>query len=80
MPLLKLNRINKGGEIYINSDQIKFIEIESGSSTVNMGPGNVYAVQETPEVISNKLEEIHAARIRNALISSGLVKKKTEIS
>jgi hypothetical protein len=80
MPLLKLNRINKGGEIYINSEQIRFIEIESGSSTVNLGPGNVYAVQETPEVISARLEEMASLRIRNAIIASGLVEKKTKSS
>jgi len=79
MPLLKLNRINKGGQIFLNSDQIRFIEIESGSSTVNLGPGNVYAVQETPEMISSQLEDIHTARIRNAIQTSGLVQKKTEI-
>jgi len=79
MPLLKLNRINKGGEIYINSEQIRFIEIESGSSTVNLGPGNVYAVQETPDIISAKLEEMASLRIRNAIATSGLVEKKSEI-
>jgi uncharacterized protein YlzI (FlbEa/FlbD family) len=78
MPLLKLNRINKGGEIYLNSDQIRFIEIESGSSTINMGPGNVYAVQETPISISNQLEEMETARIRNAIQTSDLVQKKAE--
>ena len=79
MPLLKLNRINRGGEIYINSEQIRFIEIESGSSTVNMGPGNVYAVAETPEMISSRLEEMESLRIRHAIQTSGLVEKKTEI-
>ena len=79
MPLLKLNRINKGGEIFLNSDLIRFIEIESGSSTINMGPGNVYAVQETPEAISAQVEEMHSRRIRDAILSSGLVEKKTEI-
>ena len=64
MPLLKLNRINKGGEIFLNSDQIRFIEIDGGSSTVNLGPGNVYAVQESPDSISAKLEEMESARIR----------------
>lgn len=77
MPLLKLNRINKGGEIYVNSDLIRFIEIESGSTTVNMGPGNVYAVQESPEIISGTIEEMHSARIRNAIASSEIVEKKT---
>ena len=79
MPLLKLNRINKGGEIYLNSDLIRFIEIESGSSTINMGPGNVYAVQETPEAISAKVEEMYSHRIRDAILASGLTDKKTEI-
>jgi hypothetical protein len=78
MPLLKLNRINKGGEIYLNSEQIRFIEIESGSSTVNLGPGFVYAVQETPDAISSRLEEMESARIRNALQSSGLGQIKME--
>ena len=77
MPLLKLNRINKGGEIYVNSEQIRFIEIETGSTTVNLGPGNVYAVQELPDVIFGKIEEIYSARIRNAIISSGLAEKKS---
>jgi uncharacterized protein YlzI (FlbEa/FlbD family) len=79
MPLLKLNRINKGGEIYLNSDQIRFIEIETGSSTINMGPGFVYAVQESPEAIARQVEELHTQRIRDAIISSGLVDKRTEI-
>ena len=78
MPLLKLNRINKGGEIFINSDQIRFIEIESGSSTINMGPGNVYAVQESPEHISQIVEEMHTKRVRDAIITSGILEKKTE--
>jgi len=78
MPLIKLNRINKGGEIFLNSEQIRFIEIESGSSTVNMGPGNVYAVQETPQQISNQVEELESLRISNAIRSSGLVEKKPE--
>jgi uncharacterized protein YlzI (FlbEa/FlbD family) len=79
MPLLKLNRINKGGEIYLNSEQIRVIEMETGSSTINMGPGNVYAVQETPEAISARLEEMETARIRNAIQTSDLAQKKSEI-
>lgn len=67
MPLLKLNRINKGGEIYLNSEQIRFIEIEGRSTTVNMGPGNVYAVEESPEQISQMLETMEVARFRNAI-------------
>jgi hypothetical protein len=41
-----------------------------------MGPGNVYSVEETPEVISNKLEEMETLRIRNALLSSDILPKK----
>ncbi|HWY76452.1 MAG TPA: hypothetical protein VN281_12585 [Verrucomicrobiae bacterium] len=76
MPLLKLTRINKGGDVYLNSEHIRFIEIEGRSSTVNMGPGNVYSVEETPEVISNKLEEMETLRILNALLSSDILPKK----
>ena len=36
MPLIKLSRINKGGEIVINSEQILFVEIESKATTVHM--------------------------------------------
>jgi uncharacterized protein YlzI (FlbEa/FlbD family) len=79
MPLLKLNRINKGGEIYLNSEQIRFIEIEGRSTTINMGPGNVYAVEESPEKISLILEEMESARIRTAIQTSGLGQGKTEI-
>jgi uncharacterized protein YlzI (FlbEa/FlbD family) len=78
MPLLKLNRINKGGEVYINSDQIRFVEIEGRSSTVNMGAGNVYAVEEKPETIAAMIEEIETARIRNAIQTSGLVSNNSD--
>jgi hypothetical protein len=79
MPLLKLNRINKGGEVHLNSEQIRFIEIEGRSTTVNLGPGSIYAVEETPEKISALLEEMETARIRNAIQTSGLGQSKTEI-
>lgn len=79
MPLLKLSRINKGGDVYLNSEQIRFIEIEGRSTTVNMGPGSIYAVEESPEKISAQLEEMESARIRNAIQSSGLGQAKTEI-
>jgi hypothetical protein len=79
MPLIKLNRINKGGQIYLNSDLIRFIEIESGSSTVDLGPGNVYAVEESPDVIAGRLEEMASLRISNAIKASGLVGGKSEL-
>lgn len=70
MPLIKLNRINKGGEIYLNTEHIRFIEIEGRSTTVNMGPGNVYAVEETPQQIAQMLETMEAARFRGGIQGS----------
>lgn len=67
MPLLKLQRINKGGEIYVNSEHIRFIEIETGSTTVNLGPGNVFAVTDSPEAISTRLEQMETLRIKHAI-------------
>ena len=67
MPLLKLNRINRGGEIYVNSEHIRFVEIETGSTTINCGPNTVFAVQESPEKISAMLEGMETLRIKNAL-------------
>ena len=67
MALLKLNRINKGGEVYVNSELIRFVEIETGSTTVNMGPGSIFAVQESPGAISAMLETMETLRIKNAL-------------
>jgi hypothetical protein len=72
MPLIKLHRINKGGEMFIHSEQIRFIEKEAGSTTINMGPGNVYSVEETGDQISALIEEMEMLRIRNAILSSGL--------
>jgi len=72
MPLLKLHRINKGGEIFINSELIRFIEKEAGSTTLNLGPGNVYSVEETGDKIVAMTEEMEMLRIRNAILSSGL--------
>ena len=82
MPFLKLSRINRGGEIFINTDLIRFIEIDTGSTTINMGPGNVYAVMETPAQIARMVEESAIARFREAIQTSGILEKlekKTEI-
>ena len=46
MPLIKLNRINKGGEILINSDHVLFIEIESRATTVHMTDRLLFSVEE----------------------------------
>ncbi len=72
MALIKLNRINRGGEILINSDHIVYIETEAKSTTVHLTQNLLYAVEESPETIANRIEEIESARIKNALIQSGL--------
>ncbi|MEI8041560.1 MAG: hypothetical protein WCL11_09140 [Verrucomicrobiota bacterium] len=67
MPLLKLNRINKGGEILINSEQIMYIEIESKATTVHLSDRQIFSVEDSPEAIAEKIESAHTARIANAL-------------
>lgn len=73
MPLIKLNRINKGGEILVSSEEIIFIEVESRTTTVHL-PNLLFSVEETPQLIAQQIEEIETARIRNAIQTSGLVK------
>ncbi len=75
MPLIKLNRINKGGEILLNSENIVFIEIESRTTTVHMRKGLLFSVEETPAAIAEAVEKLETARISNALAESGLSKK-----
>src|SRR5207249_10433685 len=67
MPLIKLNRINKGGEIFLNSLSILFIEIESRSTTIHMTHNLLFSVEETPNAIAEKVEGIQTARIKNAI-------------
>ena len=52
MPLLKLNRINKGGEILINSEHILFIEVESRTTTIHMTDNLLFSVEEPLEGIA----------------------------
>jgi hypothetical protein len=73
MPLIKLNRINKGGEILINSEHIIFIEIESRTTTVHL-PNLLFSVEESPATIAERVEQLETARIRNAIVESGLGK------
>jgi len=72
MPLIKLNRINKGGEILLNSEHIVFIEIDSRTTTVHMRKGQVFAVEEAPAAIADAIERLEVARIKNAIVESGL--------
>jgi hypothetical protein len=70
MPLLKLNRINKGGDIVVNSEHIVFIETEARSTTVHMTHNLLFSVEETPLAIAESIEQMETARIRNALVES----------
>ena len=72
MPLIKLNRINKGGEIVINSDHILFVEVESRTTTVHMEGNLLFSVEEPLDSIPIKVEAIETARFKNATQQSGL--------
>jgi len=73
MPLLKLNRINKGGDIVVNSEHIVFIETESRSTTVHLTHNLLFSVEESPVAIAELIEQIETARIRNAIVESASV-------
>jgi hypothetical protein len=75
MPLIKLSRIHKGGEIVVNSDHILFIEVESKSTTVHMTANTVFSVEDPLDSIAIKVESIETARIKNAIQQSGLIGK-----
>jgi hypothetical protein len=71
MPLIKLNRINKGGEIVVNSDHILFVEVESRAMTVHMTGNLLFSVEEPLDSIAVKVEMLETAWLRNALQPSG---------
>ncbi|MSU59478.1 MAG: hypothetical protein EXS35_15125 [Pedosphaera sp.] len=73
MPLIKLNRINKGGELLLNSEHIVYIEIEGKSTTVHLN-NLLFSVEETCAAIAERVEQIETARIKNAIVESGLGK------
>ena len=75
MPLLRLNRINKGGEILLNSDHIMLIEVESKATTIHMSDRQVFSVEDSPAAIAEKVEAAHTARIADAIRQSGLADK-----
>ncbi|HEU5069144.1 MAG TPA: flagellar FlbD family protein [Verrucomicrobiae bacterium] len=72
MPLIKLNRINKGGEILLNSEHINYIETESRTTTVHLSGGLLFSVEESPEDIATMIEQLAAARIANGILESGV--------
>jgi uncharacterized protein YlzI (FlbEa/FlbD family) len=75
MPLIKLNRINKGGEILINSEHIVYIETESRTTTVHLTDGLLFSVEESPEAVAERIEERAVARIANGILESGAAAK-----
>jgi uncharacterized protein YlzI (FlbEa/FlbD family) len=72
MPLIKLNGINKGGEILINSEQILYVEVESRTTTIHMTEGLLFSVEESLDGIAEKVEALETARIRNGVQQCGL--------
>ena len=72
MPLIKLHRINKGGEIVISSDHILFVEIESRATTVHMTGNLLFSVEEPLDSIAERIEQIETNRIKQAIQQSGL--------
>jgi hypothetical protein len=72
MPLINLYRIKKGGEILINCEHIIYIETESRTTTVHVTGGLLFSVEEAPEAIAAKVEELATARIANGILESGV--------
>ena len=75
MPLIKLSRINNGGEIVINSDHILFVEVESKATTVHMTGNLLFSVEEPLDSIAVKIEMLETGRIKNASQQGGLIGK-----
>ena len=75
MPLIMLSRVNKGGDIVVNSDHILFIEVESKATTVHMTGNLLFSVEEPLDSIAVKIEMLETGRIKNAIQQSGLVNK-----
>ena len=61
MPLIKLRRINKGGDIVLNSEHIVFIEVEGKSTTVHMSAGLLFSVEESPDAVLDLIKTTNAA-------------------
>lgn len=55
MALIKVNRINKGGEILIHSDHILYAEVEARTTTIHMTGNLLFSVEETLDALSQKV-------------------------
>jgi hypothetical protein len=75
MALIKLNRINKGGEILIETAHIVFIEIESRVTTVHLDGGSLFSVEESLSAIAEKAAQTEIDRIKIAIQESGVGQK-----
>lgn len=71
MPFIKLNRINKGGDIVINSEHIMFVEIEGRSTTVHLTQNLLFSVEESPEAVAEMVQRTESARLKNAQVETG---------
>lgn len=67
MPLIKVNRINKGGEILLNTDHILFAEVEAKSTTIHMTGNLLFSVEESLNALSQKVVAIEGACQASAL-------------
>jgi len=80
MPLIKLNRINRGGAIFVNSDQMLYMEVESKTTTIHMTSGLLFSVEESLDSIVKQIEFFEANPIRIGIQQSGLVAKPSDFS
>ena len=61
MPLIKVNRINRGGEILINSDHVLYAEVEAKATTIHMTSNLLFSVEESLDALSQKVVVVEAA-------------------
>lgn len=69
MPLIKVNRINKGGEILINSEHILFAEVESRTTTLHLTGNLLFAIEESLDALAQQVEAMETARMATAFQS-----------
>ena len=72
MPLIKLSRINKGGEIILNSEHILYLEVESRTTTIHMTDNLLFSVEEPVDAVIDKVEKIQTGRIKESIQQAGL--------
>ena len=76
MPLIRIEPHQQRRPKSTSTASTSFASLKSKSETLHrgcFGPGNVYAVEESPDVIAGRLEEMASLRISNAIKASGLV-------